>query len=186
MIGIAKRITCMILLLGIVISAAACADSDDDLMDDRLYSPTLATSYMIWAELFGVQNLSEDFDVKVDEDGVAHVYVDLLYITSDMLTNELTRGMLMYSNAGYSETEMDLRAMALFAATEYGRPRDCTVDEVRSVRFVSMQTLNKMKQALSTYSESIASGEIIPFFIGEQVMYSIWQYTDGTQIIMIE
>lgn len=180
-----KRIICLALMLCLVISQMAHA-STDDYLNDTKYPATLAAVYSMWADLFGVKTLTDDFDVQFDEKGKCHVYIDLLGITCDGETSAFIEGMLIYKYSGYSDTEMDLRAMALFAAIEYGWMKRDSTDEVRAVREVALATLNKMKQAMIDYNDGFQRGEMIPFFIGNETIYSIMQFSDGTQVIIFD
>lgn len=179
-----NRMIALIILICLVVCNAVYAESDDDLKNDRLYPPTLVATYMMWADLFGVDDISDDYSISIGDDGNAHVHADTLNIVYDDRASELVYGMLLYKYTGYTDAEMDLRAMALFAAIEYGWMRSNTQQEVDAVRLTALMTLNKMKTAMTTFYYAFQQGEIIPFFIGDQTLYSIMQVSDGSQAII--
>lgn len=180
-----KRIICLAIMICLVISQMAHA-STDDYLNDTKYPPTLAAAYGMWAELFGVKNFDDNFDIRFDDSGTPHVYIDLLRITCDAGTNAFEEGMLIYSFSGYTESEMDLRAMALFAAIEYGWIRSDTTAEVNAVKAIALETLNKMKKAMTDFDDAFQRGELIPFFIGNETIYSVIQFSNGTKVIVID
>lgn len=181
-----KAITLITVLVMMFSSTVASASYDEELWDNNLYAPTLATMYLMWGELFGATNIDDQYDIRIDDEKHAKLYMDTLCITADADTRSFIEGYLIVKYPGYTDTEMDLRALALFAAVEYGHLVEETSAEIRMVRSDAIEILNKYKQATIDYSDAIAAGQIVPFYIGNQVIYSIFRSSNGTQAILFE
>ncbi len=156
------------------------------LAEENLFTPTLLKNYAIWSELFGVHSISDKLETLRPDDDTTRLSMDLISIDSNRNTLAFEKAILIYKYPGYSEAEMDLRALALFAAIEYGKPVDYSSQETKSVRTNAMTRLAGMKQTIYNNYEQFENGDIIPFYVGAISVYHVCQVADDIQCIIVD
>lgn len=154
--------------------------------EENLFAPSLITNYVTWAELFGVKNIDEDnLESQQLDDDTTRMYIDMLLVDSNRHTLGFETAMLIYRYPGYTDAEMDLRALALFAAIEYGKPNDFSAQETKMVRSSVMPRLTDMKQMIQN-NDLKQSAEPIPIYVGTASVYYLCQISEGVQGILVD
>lgn len=174
-----KRIL-MIALASIMMVPVCTAQAEDFILPS-----TIAANYVCWAELLGATGVSEEVDTESLDDDTSILHVDDLGVSYSRHTLEYEHAFLYYQYAGCSAVDMDLRAMALFISFEYGNPSNITDSTFKEAKQIGVTILNQMKQTLNDKNALILGGELVPFYVGKTVIFSLLQ-VDNELIIFAE
>lgn len=158
------------------------------LSEESLFVVNILGNYCFWAEMVGASDVSTEPDVSQSftDDQVLRMTVDMLTVYCDKNTYEFNYAMFTYRHPEYSDAELDLRALGLFIAIEYGKPQQYDQAELKQTKEEAMSILNALKKALKEKESKINDGYFVPFYIGSKTTYSIYQPSTGYQVIHIE
>lgn len=174
-----KKIS-ILLLFVILLASCVCSAESSKAYSSNTFPPVLYANYLSWANLLDVSDISDDFSTKQIDDDTSRTLCDTLFVDSNRHTIQFESATLIYTSTGYSEIDMDMRALSLFCALEYGSPLDSSENEINDIISVSIKILNRMKETIRDKSELLRSQQIVPFYIGQELIYTLFQSTDGT------
>lgn len=176
-----KRLTILFIAVLLFLSSiSAHADTAS------LYPANLIACYMSWANIYGVRGLSDEIETGVVDDDTASMMCDVLMTYSSRHTLKLDYAMLLYRYPGYDDMDMDLRAVALFAAMERGAPTRLSDDKVDEAGQIALDIFKALRKTINEKSDLIDAHEFVRFYIGESVIYSVYKGTDGVMGIIVE
>lgn len=171
-----------VLLLCVLVSAPISILADKT----AIYPANIIAGYMAWAEIYGVSDLSDEFETKVIDDDTASTMCDVLMTYSSRRTLELEYAMLLYRYPGYDNMDMDLRSVALFAAIECGAPLRLSKNELDEAGQTALAIFKELQNAFRYKADLIDAHEFVEFYVGKDVVYSIYKGTDGVIGIIVD
>ena len=151
-----------------------------------LYPANVMACYMAWANYYGVSDLSDEMETKTIDDDTASMMCDMLITYSDRHTLKLNYAILLYRYPGYDDMDMDLRAVSLFSALEYGAPLMLSDEEASEAEQIALDIFRQLRKTINEKSNLIDAHEFVKFYIGNSVIYSVYKGTDGKMGIIVD
>ena len=167
-------------VLSVVLPITSCALTDFDLFPSKILTNCIA-----WAELFGATDVSEEIETKTVSENNSYIASDSYAVFYNRKTLDLENLLFTYNASGTS-ADMDLRALALFAAAEYGSPSDFSNTEIKTARRIALPILRKLKDAIKDNAIEIRNGKIVTFYVGKSLVYSLYQVNSEIILIVAE
>lgn len=157
-------------------------------------APTIAAAYAYWANAFGAEDVSWESNTKDDEldEKLQRLYVDDIVIDYSLSIPDgvyfQTKQVVLFVNAhdGSTSIAKQARALALFAALEYGAPSTFDNAEIDAAYAVAQSVFNEYALAMVSNTEKLFSKELVLFRMNKHGRYYLAHLDSVGFCIMVQ
>lgn len=153
----------------------------------------IASSYQYWSSMFGATDISQDIDIQdvPDGNGEKRLFTDDLvidfYSTIPDIIFDTKQVVLFASNhTKGSSAYAKSRILGLFAALEYGKPKDFSSTEIDDAYTVAKEAYDDYSLAMVSNLEKLYSGEFVLFRMNDYGRYYVVYLENAGFCIMVE
>lgn len=145
------------------------------------FSAEISTNYIVWLEAFGVSDSNLDVEYsEPDENGNISSRIDSLNVQYDVNTMKAKSALLFFKNSISMNALADIqrrRALAFFAALEYGAPMNSSESDWTAVMETMQKIFDKIPDCASTHEEDLKDGKYVLFYVSENTSYYLKYFT---------
>lgn len=145
------------------------------------FSAEISTNYIVWLEAFGVSGSNLDVEYsEPDENGNISSRIDSLNVQYDVNTMKAKSALLFFKNSISMNALADMqkkRALAFFAALEYGAPMNSSENDWTAVMETMQKIFDKIPDCASKHEEDLKDGKYVLFYGSENTSYYLKYFT---------
>ena len=166
------------------------ANASVESIEKSKYAVDISASYILWADIFGLEDVRTDFYItpEADENNHKIIYEDDIAIEYDNQTLYATKCTLFYiwnKDSASDMTKLWKKAVCFYCAIEYGSPLSQNVDKDQSMENADKYFEN-MNEVMFHRSDEFYNGRMwIPFHTGKQAMYYLGYLEDEKQWLIM-